>query len=74
MNLASRGAHARIYSISGPVLKARGRGHSCCARRSGSAPQRLLGEVIRLNEDEIVAQVYEDTTGLRPGDRVTGTG
>ncbi len=34
----------------------------------------LLGEVIQLNGEEIVAQVYEDTTGLRPGDPVTGTG
>ncbi len=37
-------------------------------------PAGLLGEVIRINEDEIVAQVYEDTTGLRPGVEVTGTG
>jgi V/A-type H+-transporting ATPase subunit A len=34
----------------------------------------LLGEVIQLNGDELIAQVYEDTTGLRPGDPVTGTG
>ncbi len=32
--------------------------------------QRLLGEVIRINDDEAVIQVYEDTTGLRPGDPV----
>ena len=36
--------------------------------------QRLLGEVIRINDDEAVIQVYEDTSGLRPGDPVTGTG
>ncbi len=34
----------------------------------------LLGEVIRIRRDEIVVQVYEDTTGLRPGDQVRGTG
>ena len=35
---------------------------------------RLLGEVIRVSRDRIVAQVYGDTTGLRPGDRVEGSG
>ena len=30
-------------------------------------PQALLGEVVRLDGDKIVVQVYEDTTGLRPG-------
>src|SRR5208282_4917930 len=35
---------------------------------------RHPGEVIRLNGDELVGQVYEDTTGLRPGDAVHGTG
>src|SRR3974390_2794213 len=32
------------------------------------------GEVIRLKRDELVGQVYEDTTGLRPGDIVRGSG
>ena len=35
---------------------------------------RHPGEVIRLKGDELVGQVYEDTTGLRPGDPVHGTG
>jgi vacuolar-type H+-ATPase catalytic subunit A/Vma1 len=34
----------------------------------------MLGEVIRIDGDEITAQVYEDTTGLRFGDPVTGHG
>jgi V/A-type H+-transporting ATPase subunit A len=37
-------------------------------------PRRLLGEVIQLKGDELVAQVYEDTTGLEPGGIVEGTG
>jgi V/A-type H+-transporting ATPase subunit A len=36
--------------------------------------RHLLGEVIRIDGDEAVIQVYEDTSGLRPGDPVTGTG
>jgi V/A-type H+-transporting ATPase subunit A len=37
-------------------------------------PHRLLGEVIQLRGDELVAQVYEDTTGLEPGEVVEGSG
>ena len=49
----------------------------CCARRPRDRSRMreavrvgdaaLLGEVVRIDGDEIVAQVYEDTTGLRPG-------
>jgi len=35
---------------------------------------RLLGEVIRIEGDVIVVQVYEDTTGLKPGAPVRGSG
>jgi V/A-type H+-transporting ATPase subunit A len=65
---------AVIRWASGPVIRARSEDvfHSYEALAVGAAG--LLGEVIQLNGDEIVAQVYEDTTGLRPGDPVTGTG
>ncbi len=67
-------SEARIRWIGGPVLRARStepfRIHE--AIRVGHA--ELLGEVIKLEGDEIVAQVFEDTTGLEPGDRVIGSG
>ena len=65
---------AVIRWASGPVIRARTDDvfHSYEALAVGEAG--LLGEVIQLSGDEIVAQVYEDTTGLRPGDPVTGTG
>jgi V/A-type H+-transporting ATPase subunit A len=34
----------------------------------------LLGEVVSVDGEEIVAQVYEDPTGLRPGEEVRGSG
>jgi V/A-type H+-transporting ATPase subunit A len=37
-------------------------------------PQRLLGEVVRIDRDEITVQVYEDTVGLKPGSEVIGSG
>jgi V/A-type H+-transporting ATPase subunit A len=36
--------------------------------------ENLLGEVIRIGREEIVVQVYEDTSGLRPGVEVHGSG
>jgi V/A-type H+-transporting ATPase subunit A len=65
-------SEATISWISGPVLRARSNGsfHVSDAVLVGTAG--LLGEVIRVDTENIVAQVYEDTTGLRPGDRVEG--
>ena len=34
----------------------------------------LVGEIIGITDDSTTIQVYEETTGLRPGDPVTGTG
>jgi V/A-type H+/Na+-transporting ATPase subunit A len=70
-------SRARIHWISGPVLRARGLGADASfalreAVRVG--PQALLGEVVRLQGDEIAVQIYEDTTGLRPGMELEGDG
>ena len=37
-------------------------------------PEQLVGEVVELYEDRATIQVYEDTTGLKPGIAVTGQG
>ena len=67
-------SQARIHWISGPVLRATTEGSFHVHESLRVGPDKTLGEVIRISENEIVAQVYEDTTGLRPGDPVTGTG
>jgi V/A-type H+/Na+-transporting ATPase subunit A len=65
---------ARIRWISGPVLRARTADTFHVHEAIAVGPDALPGEVIQLNDDEIVAQIYEDTTGLKPGIAVTGTG
>ena len=35
---------------------------------------QLVGEVIALEKDRTTVQVYEETSGLRPGEVVTATG
>jgi len=65
---------AQIVKIAGPVLHAQSKAPFQIGEELRIGDERLLGEVVRLNGDNIIAQVYEDTTGLKPGDPVTGTG
>jgi len=67
-------SRAVIRWISGPVLHARAEGPFALREAVRVGPQALLGEVVRLDGDTIVVQVYEDTTGLRPGVEVSGDG
>jgi V/A-type H+-transporting ATPase subunit A len=65
---------ARIHSVSGPVLRARAEGSFYLREAVRVGARGLLGEVVRMQDDDIAVQVYEDTTGLRPGDIVEGSG
>jgi V/A-type H+-transporting ATPase subunit A len=65
---------AFISWIGGPVLHARAQGEFRLGEAIEVGPARRPGEVIRLKGDEFVGQVYEDTTDLKPGDDVSGTG
>ncbi len=65
-------SEARITWCSGSVLRAHPEGSFQVNEALLIGPKQLLGEVIRLSHDEIVAQVYEDTGGLRPGHRIIG--
>jgi V/A-type H+/Na+-transporting ATPase subunit A len=65
---------AKINWISGPVLRARTQGGFQMREAVQVGAERLLGEVIRIHGDEITVQVYEDTTGLKPGIMVYGSG
>ena len=67
-------SQAVITWIGGPVLRARMTGPFSIYEAVSVGPRRLLGEVIQLKGEELVAQVYEDTTGLEPGDTVAGSG
>ncbi len=67
-------AEARIRWIGGPVLRATAVDPFHIYEALAVGPRDLLGEVIQLRGDELIAQVYEDTTGLKPGDPVVGSG
>ena len=67
-------SEARIRWISGPVMRAGTQDIFHVYEAVAVGPRALLGEVIKLGPDDFVAQIYEDTTGLKPGDSVAGTG
>jgi len=68
-------SEAVIRWIGGPVLHAHvTEGEFRLGEAIEVGKERRPGEVIRLKGDELVGQVYEDTTGLRPGDPVHGPG
>jgi len=65
---------AVVRWIAGPVLRATASGPFALREAVRIGDAALLGEIVRIDGDEIVAQVYEDTTGLRPGSLVEGDG
>ncbi|NCA70204.1 MAG: V-type ATP synthase subunit A [Sphingobacteriia bacterium] len=67
-------SRAETLWISGPVLRARPEGPFRLRESVRVGEDALLGEVIRIARDEITVQLYEDTSGLRPGVLVEGSG
>ena len=63
----------RIYGINGPVIYIKGKTDFIMGEMVYVSEEKLVGEVISLNIDMTTIQVYEDTTGLKPGDMVYGT-
>src|SRR3989338_1937183 len=63
----------KLYRIAGPVVVAVGLdARMYDVVRVGN--ERLMGEVIQIDKEKTVIQVYEDTTGIRPGEPVENTG
>lgn len=61
-----------IISINGPVIMAKGEGDFAMHDIVYISNEKILGEVIRLNQDIATIQVYEGTTGLKIGEEVIG--
>lgn len=63
-----------IYSINGPVVKVRNATAFSMLEKVFVGNRKLMGEVISVSREFTTIQVYESTTGLRPGEPVEGTG
>ena len=67
-------AQGKIVWISGPAVKADGMADAKMYETVSVGDAKLIGEVIRLTGDVAFIQVYESTSGLKPGEPVIGTG
>ncbi|MCL1812210.1 MAG: V-type ATP synthase subunit A [Treponema sp.] len=63
----------KVTHISGPIIKADGLGSAGLFDLVEVGEQRITGEIVRLEKDEALIQVYEDDTGLRIGAPVVST-
>jgi len=64
----------KVVWISGPAVKAEGMSEAKMYETVEVGEDKMVGEIIRLTGDIAFIQVYESTSGLRPGEKVIGTG
>ncbi|WP_027108559.1 V-type ATP synthase subunit A [Lacticigenium naphthae] len=64
----------KVYGINGPVVYVKGRTLFQMAEKVFVGRQKLIGEVISLNSKMTTIQVYEETSGMKPGEPVYSTG
>ena len=63
-----------IYGINGPVVTVKGKTDLQMLEMVYVGEAGLVGEVIGLDDNATTIQVYEETTGLKPGEKVVSTG
>lgn len=64
----------KVVWVSGPAVKADGMAAARMYETVEVGEARMIGEIIRLTGDVAFVQVYESTSGLKPGEPVYGTG
>ena len=64
----------RIIWVSGPAVRADGMSSTKMYETVEVGESKLIGEVLRLTGDTAFIQVYESTSGLKPGEPVIGSG
>lgn len=68
------GVTGTIYGINGPIIVVQGNLGFKMNEMVYVGDKRLVGEVIGLTKNETTIQVYEETSGLHPGEVVEGAG
>ncbi|WRS26297.1 V-type ATP synthase subunit A [Oscillospiraceae bacterium MB08-C2-2] len=63
-----------IKKVAGPLVIAEGMRDANMFDVVRVSDQRLIGEIIEIHGDQASVQVYEETSGLRPGEPVESTG
>ena len=68
------GGNGIIEMIAGPVVKASGMRGAKMYDVVMVGKEKLIGEIIELDDDQATIQVYEETAGIAPGEPVVMTG
>jgi V/A-type H+-transporting ATPase subunit A len=63
----------QVRRISGPIIRASGLGKAGLFDLVEVGENKIIGEIVRLEGDEAVVQVYEDNTGLKVGSPAIST-
>ena len=64
----------KITKVSGPLVEAKGLSDANIYDVVEVSKDKLIGEIIEMRGDVANIQVYEETTGIGPGDEVVSTG
>ena len=68
----AKAKQGEIYRVAGPVVTATGISPKMYdVMQVGE--EGLMGEVIKISGDKTIIQVYEETSGLKPGEKVIDT-
>ena len=58
-----------IYGVNGPVIYLKGDSGFKISEMVYVGPEHLVGEIIGLKKGMTTVQVFEETTGLKPGEK-----
>ncbi len=64
----------QVRRVNGPVIEAMGIKNAMMYELVKVGEENLIGEIVKLEGGGAVIQVYEDTTGVAPGDPIFGAG
>ncbi len=64
----------KVKRVNGPVLTISGITDARMMELVHVSDMRIVGEIVKLDGDRATVQVYEDATGIAPGDNVYGSG
>lgn len=64
----------KVKRVNGPVIQLKDITDAAMMELVYVSELRIVGEIVKLKDGEATVQVYEDATGIAPGDNVYGTG
>ena len=64
----------QVKRVNGPVITIKGVTDAMMMELVHVGEQMLVGELVKLDGEQAIVQVYEEATGIAPGDNVYGTG